>query len=87
VKDGVARTPEGNLSGGTCFLGESVKRLTAIGIPAEDAVRMASQTPADRLKMNRLGRLVVGAEDHMAGLYSDGRVKFILAEDNIYSFE
>lgn len=80
VRDGVARTPEGNLSGGTCFLGESVKKLVGLGFPAEDVLRMASQTPADRLGLSSMGRLAVGAEDHMVGLEQDGTPVFLLMD-------
>ena len=86
VKDGVARTPEGNLSGGTCFLGECVKKLIALGLPAEDCIRMASETPADRLGLSRMGRLAIGTEDHMAGLDENGNVQFLLLDNQMISF-
>ena len=81
VVGGVARTPEGNLSGGTCFLGACVKKLVDMGLPEADVFRMAAQTPADRLGLSRMGRLAVGAEDHLAGLDENGEVRLLFADD------
>lgn len=59
VKDGVARTEGGNLAGSTTCLFDCVKRVIEMGIPEEDAVRMASATPAELMGLNK-GKIEVG---------------------------
>lgn len=59
VKNGVARTAEGALAGSTTCLFDCVKRAVSFGIPAEDAFRMASTTPAEMMGL-RKGRIAVG---------------------------
>ena len=52
VKDKVARTPDGALAGGTHTLLECVKTAVFMGIPKEDALIMASRTPARLMGLN-----------------------------------
>lgn len=59
VKDGVARTEGGNLAGSTTCLFDCVKRVMEMGISEEDAVRMASTTPAELMGLNK-GKIEVG---------------------------
>lgn len=84
VKNGVARTPSGNLSGGTCFLGAAVQRLIGIGIPEGDAYTMASATAAARLHMTDIGSITVGCRDHFAAFDRCGRFLFSAADEILY---
>lgn len=59
VKAGVARTPNGALAGSTSFLLDCVKHAVDFGIPFDDAVKMATSTPAGYLN-EKLGKLEVG---------------------------
>ncbi len=59
VKNGVARTKDGALAGSTSNLMDCVKKAMEFGIPADDAIKMASQTPAALLGLNK-GRIEVG---------------------------
>lgn len=59
VKDGVARIEAGNLAGSTTNLFECVRRAISFGIPEEDAVKMASETPAKLMGLNK-GKIEVG---------------------------
>lgn len=59
VKDGTARTEGGNLAGSTTCLFDCVKRAIEMGIPKDDAVMMASTTPAVLMGLNK-GRIEVG---------------------------
>lgn len=59
VKDGVARIEAGNLAGSTTNLFECVRRAISFGIPEEDAVKMASETPAKLMGLNK-GKIAVG---------------------------
>ena len=53
VKDGVARNEAGALSGSTVTLGECVRRAVSFGIPRADALKMASETPARFLGLQK----------------------------------
>lgn len=59
VKGGAARTEGGALAGSTTCLFDCVKKAISFGIPAEDAFRMASRTPAEMMGLKK-GRIEVG---------------------------
>lgn len=59
VKDRTARTLGGNLAGSTSTLFECVKCAIGFGIPKADAVKMASETPAEMMGLNK-GKIEVG---------------------------
>ena len=59
VKDGTARTAGGNLAGSTTCLFDCVRCAIDMGIPTEDAVMMASTTPATLMGLNK-GKIEVG---------------------------
>ena len=67
VENGVKSTLDGALYGGGCYLDDAVKNLVSIGIPLEDALKMASSTPAKRMGMNDRGRIEIGAAAHLVG--------------------
>ena len=53
VTDGVARTLEGNLAGSTSTLFDCVKMMISFGFSRSDSVRMASETPAKMMGLNK----------------------------------
>ena len=59
IKDGTARTLGGNLAGSTTTLFECVKKAISFGIPESDAVKMATETPARLMGLNK-GKIEVG---------------------------
>ncbi|MBQ3483362.1 MAG: N-acetylglucosamine-6-phosphate deacetylase [Clostridia bacterium] len=59
VTDGVARTASGALAGSTVTLGECVRRAVSFGIPRDEALKMASETPAKYLGLPK-GKLAPG---------------------------
>lgn len=59
VKDGVARTMEGAIAGSTTNLWACVNKAVEFGIPFEDAVKMATETPAKMIGVNK-GQLKEG---------------------------
>jgi N-acetylglucosamine-6-phosphate deacetylase len=59
VKDGVARTAEGNLAGSTTTLFGCVKKLISFGIEPERAVKMATENPARLMGLNK-GSIEIG---------------------------
>lgn len=66
VGDGVARTKDGNLAGSTSTLWECVRSASYMGIPFEEAHKMASLTPARLMGLSRKG---VIANDKDADLF------------------
>ena len=62
VKDNVARTLDGAIAGSTSTLWQCVKKATEFGIPFEDAVYMATETPAGLIGERSKGRLAGGCD-------------------------
>ncbi len=59
VKNGKARLSDGTLAGSVATLLTCVKRAVAFGIPKADAIKMASETPARLMGLNK-GRIAPG---------------------------
>ena len=59
VKDGIALTEDGHLSGSTTNLFDCVRVAISFGIPEERAVQMASLNPARMMGLNK-GKIEVG---------------------------
>ncbi len=59
LKDGVARLADGTLAGSSSTLWQCVKTAVRFGIPFDDAVRMATATPAEMLGI-RKGKIEPG---------------------------
>ena len=63
VSGGVCRDSEGRLAGSTLTLDRAVRLMVELGVPAIEAVRMATLQPARRLGIEtRKGLLAVGAD-------------------------
>ena len=61
VKNGISQLPNGTIAGSTTTLLGCVKQAVNMGIPVEDALTMASKTPAAMLGLNK-GELAVGKD-------------------------
>lgn len=59
LKNGVARLMDGTIAGSSSTLLDCVKKAVDFGIPFEDAVKMASETPASMLGIKK-GRIEKG---------------------------
>lgn len=59
LKDGAARLADGTIAGSIATLLDCVKKAVMFGIPFDDAVKMASETPANMLGINK-GRIAKG---------------------------
>ncbi len=59
VRGGVARTASGALAGSTSTLSDCVRYAISIGIPRDDAIAMASETPARYLGISK-GKVAAG---------------------------
>lgn len=62
VVEGVARLKDGTLASSTVTMNEALKNTVELGISLQDAVTMASRTPADLLGLSRKGRIAPGAD-------------------------
>lgn len=76
VKDGVSHTAEGALDGGGVYLGGAVRNVQGLGISAEDAVTMASLTPAARMGLADLGTIEPGKRAHLTAWTEDWHPAF-----------
>ena len=75
VRGGAAYIASGSLAGGGAYADRAVRNLASIGIPVEDALRMASQTPARYLGLADLGEIRPGARADLALLDGEGFVR------------
>lgn len=79
VKDGVARNSEGKLAGSTLTLDRALRNVVALGVPLQDAVRMATVLPARRLGLaGKKGIIAVGADADLVALTPDLRVAGVM---------
>ena len=78
VKDGVSHTIDGALDGGGAYLGGAVRNVQGLGISAEDAVTMASATPAARMGLSDLGTVEIGKRAHLTAWTQDWHVAFAI---------
>jgi len=62
VKGGQARTAGGNLAGSTSMLIDCVRFAISIGIPEQDAVKMATENPARLMGLDSKGKIEVGMD-------------------------
>jgi N-acetylglucosamine-6-phosphate deacetylase len=79
VRDGVARNSEGKLAGSTLTLDRALRYVVALGVPLQDAVRMATVLPARRLGVaGKKGIIAVGADADLVALTPDLRVAGVM---------
>lgn len=64
LKNGAARLADGTIAGSCAMLWDCVKKAVEFGIPFGDAVKMASQTPAELLGLKK-GRIAPGFDADM----------------------
>ena len=85
VIDGTNRVNGGEtLSCGACYLDGGVRNLVRAGIPAEDALRIASRTPAERMRRPDIGAARPGARAHLAAFSESVEPVFSLIGDKVY---
>lgn len=83
VKDSTARTLDGALAGSTSMLLKCVKKAIEFGIPKTEAFKMASETPARLMHLNK-GILAPGYDCDFIAFDSDGKLqKTIIAGKEI----
>jgi N-acetylglucosamine-6-phosphate deacetylase len=62
VREGVAQLKDGTLASSTVTMNEALKNTIELGISLEDAVAMASTTPAELLGLANKGKIAAGAD-------------------------
>lgn len=86
VKDGIARTKEGNLAGSTTNLHDCVKNMVSFGVPLELAVRAATINPARLLGIDKqTGSLAIGKQADIVVLDSDLNIKMVIIGGKLYN--
>jgi N-acetylglucosamine-6-phosphate deacetylase len=85
VSDGEAvRLEDGTLAGSVATMDELVRRVAGLkGLGIEEAITMASRTPADLLGEPRLGRLEVGAAADIVILDRERRPRLTLVAGEV----
>lgn len=79
MENGVCRNAEGKLAGSTLTLDRAIRNLVAIGVPLQEAVRMATILPARRLGVaGKKGIIAIGADADLVALTPDLRVAGVM---------
>jgi N-acetylglucosamine-6-phosphate deacetylase len=86
LRDGAVRLPDGTLAGSALTMDQAVRNAADfLRVSLEEAVRMATQTPADILGLAKKGRISVGADADLTLLGPDGAVReTIVAGETVY---
>jgi N-acetylglucosamine-6-phosphate deacetylase len=86
LENGSVRLPDGTLAGSVLTMDQAVRNAVRfLGIPLEDGVRMASETPAEVLGLSEKGRIAPGADANLVIHSTEGMVKeTIVAGETVY---
>lgn len=86
VKDGRARLADGTIAGSTLSLDRAVRYLVKVlGVPVQDAVRMASLNPATIIgEARRKGSVEVGKDADLVAFDDDIRVRWAMVRGVFY---
>ncbi|MFL6058601.1 MAG: N-acetylglucosamine-6-phosphate deacetylase [Rubrobacteraceae bacterium] len=88
LENGSVRLPDGTLAGSALTMDQAVRNAVQfMGAPLQDAVRMASETPAEILGMFEKGRITPGADADLVVLSTEGTVEeTIVAGETVYDW-
>ncbi len=83
LKDGAARLTDGTIAGSTATLWDCVKTAVNFGIDFDDAVRMASTTPAEMLGINK-GKVEIGYDADLLVIDDDMNIQNVIIAGEKY---
>jgi N-acetylglucosamine-6-phosphate deacetylase len=83
LKDNIAKLTDGTVAGSSSTLWFCVKKATEFGIPFEDAVRMATATPAEMLGINK-GKIEVGYDADFLILSDDTEIDNVIIAGKLF---
>jgi N-acetylglucosamine-6-phosphate deacetylase len=86
LENGAVRLPDGTLAGSALTMDQAVRNaMRFLDIPLKDAVRMASETPAEILGLSEKGRVAPRADADLVILSTEGMVEeTIVAGKSVY---
>ena len=84
VKHGVCRVASGALAGSTSFLFDCVKSAYKMGIPFDDAVKMATETPAKQMGLTTKGKIEEGFDADILVLDSELEIEKVMIKGEFY---
>ena len=83
-EDGVMKLPSRKVfAGSVATMSRLVRTLVKAGIPAHDAIRMATDTPARRIGATKKGRVAAGYDADLLLLDADLHVSLCMAKGRI----
>ena len=83
LKNNECRLPDGTLAGSSAFLLDCVKKAMEFGIDEKDAFKMASETPATLLGVNK-GKIAVGYDADLIFLDENYDLQMTVIDGEIY---
>ena len=83
LKDGAARLADGTIAGSSATLLDCVKKAVEFGIPLNDAVRMASRTPAELLGVKK-GRIEPGYDADILITDRELNIKTVITDGKVF---
>ncbi|MGN0164570.1 MAG: N-acetylglucosamine-6-phosphate deacetylase [Lachnospiraceae bacterium] len=84
VINGVARVKSGAIAGSTSYLWQCVKSAVNMGIPFDDAVCMATETPARLMGLDNKGVIKEGADADLLVIDENMNIKYVIIKGNVY---
>ncbi len=83
LKDNIAKLKDGTVAGSSSTLWFCVKKAIEFGIPFDDAVRMATATPAEMLGINK-GKIEVGYDADLLIISDDTEIDNVIIGGKIF---
>ncbi|WP_339217827.1 N-acetylglucosamine-6-phosphate deacetylase [Paenibacillus sp. FSL W7-1332] len=84
VSEGIARLADGTLASSTVTMNEALRLTEANGISMEDAVHMASTTPARILGLSHKGKIEVGYDADLVLMDERYQVQWTMIEGKLF---
>lgn len=83
LKDGIAKLEDGTIAGAFMFLFDALKNVVSMGVPFEDALRSATQTPAEMLGIKK-GKIEKGYDADLLFIDEDINLKKVIIGGKVF---